>query len=160
MPNSALSAPWTEARVIVPRLQGVIRRWLDKQISSADVPRELAAIQPDIDAMLADAEASLESTYGLPASELQAQRGDALEEMSSSLCEQSSPIGEASAPPTQRGTRRDDPITLGTDLRFETSAVTVTDVLRGDEAAQQIQAANQFNEPTREGHEYVEWSQF
>lgn len=61
----------------------------------------------------------------------------------------------ATPEPAEPGTSRSAPLPLGTELRFESWAVTITGVSRGDEAAQAIAGANQFNEAAPEGFEYL-----
>jgi hypothetical protein len=53
------------------------------------------------------------------------------------------------------GTSRSSPLALGSELRFEHWAVTITGVARGDDAAHAIAGANQFNEPAPEGWQYL-----
>jgi hypothetical protein len=57
--------------------------------------------------------------------------------------------------PTDSGTDRSSPASLGETVVTEDWEVTVTDVIRGDEAWQMIQEANQFNDPPQEGMQYV-----
>ncbi len=65
------------------------------------------------------------------------------------------PTEEPTPEPAEEGTSRSNPLPLGTGLRFETWAITVTSVMRGGEAAQLIQTTNQFNAPAPEGHEFL-----
>lgn len=61
----------------------------------------------------------------------------------------------ATPEPAEPGTSRSAPLPLGTELRFEDWAVSITEVSRGDEAAQAIAGANQFNDPAPEGWQYL-----
>jgi predicted small lipoprotein YifL len=61
----------------------------------------------------------------------------------------------ATPEPAEPGTSRSAPLPLGTELRFEDWAVSITAVSRGDEAAQAIAGANQFNDPAPEGWQYL-----
>lgn len=153
-PNPALAEAWEKARPILPKLTDVLGRWTDKKISSDEIPGEISALRPEIDAVMATAESNLELTYGVAAAELQQKRADMLAELRTNLQERPTPVPEPSVT-AQPGTSRNDPLALETGVRFETWAVTVTDVLRGEEASAQIKAANQFNEPVREGYEYI-----
>lgn len=53
------------------------------------------------------------------------------------------------------GVSRSNPLPLGTELRFETWSVTISQVERGDTALQAITQANQFNEVPADGFEYL-----
>jgi hypothetical protein len=57
--------------------------------------------------------------------------------------------------PTDSGTDRSSPAPLGETVVTEDWEVTVTDVIRGEEAWQMIQEANQFNDTPQEGMQYV-----
>lgn len=57
--------------------------------------------------------------------------------------------------PAEPGTSRSAPLPLGTELRFENWAMSITGVSRGDEAAQAITGANQFNDLAPEGWQYL-----
>lgn len=57
--------------------------------------------------------------------------------------------------PAEAGSSRSNPLPLGAELRFETWSVTISNVIRGEQAQQAIAGANQFNEPPPEGHEYL-----
>lgn len=61
----------------------------------------------------------------------------------------------ATPEPVELGTSRSAPLPLGSELRFEDWAVTVSAVTRGAEAAQSIAEANQFNDPAPEGFQYL-----
>lgn len=61
----------------------------------------------------------------------------------------------ATPEPAEPGTSRSAPLPLGTELRFEDWAVTISAVTRSEEAAQAIAGANQFNSPAPEGFEYL-----
>lgn len=61
----------------------------------------------------------------------------------------------ATPEPAEPGTSRSAPLPLGTELRFEDWAVTISAVARGEEAAQAIAGANQFNSPAPEGFQYL-----
>lgn len=65
------------------------------------------------------------------------------------------PTAEPTAEPAAEGASRSNPLPLGTGLHFETWAITVTEVLRGEEAASAVKKANQFNDPAPEGYEYL-----
>lgn len=65
------------------------------------------------------------------------------------------PTATPTPEPAEVGTSRSNPLALGTELGFETWAVTITEVIRGEAANQAIATANQFNDPPREGFEYV-----
>lgn len=65
------------------------------------------------------------------------------------------PTAEPTPEPAEEGTSRSSPLPLGTGLQFKTWAITVTEVLRGDEAAKAIKETNQFNDPAPEGMEYL-----
>ncbi len=65
------------------------------------------------------------------------------------------PEPTATPAPAEPGLSRSNPLPLGTEARFKTWAITVKDVTRGEAANAAIAAANQFNEPPRDGHEYV-----
>jgi hypothetical protein len=65
------------------------------------------------------------------------------------------PTATPTPEPVEPGVSRSNPVPLGTELRFETWSVTLTSVQRGEEAAQAISAANQFNEPAPEGYQYL-----
>lgn len=57
--------------------------------------------------------------------------------------------------PTGIGRTRNDPVSPGSPATTENWEITVTEIIRGQEAWTSIQAANQFNEPPPEGMEYV-----
>lgn len=57
--------------------------------------------------------------------------------------------------PTDLGTDRASPAPFGETVTTEDWQVTVLEVVRGDEAWQMVQEANQFNDPPDEGMEYV-----
>jgi hypothetical protein len=57
--------------------------------------------------------------------------------------------------PTSLGTDRSSPVPLGETVVTEDWEVTVKDVIRGIEAWEMIQEANQFNEPPMDGMQYV-----
>lgn len=57
--------------------------------------------------------------------------------------------------PTDEGRSRQEPLPPGETAVTEDWEVSVLEVIRGDEAWARIQQANQFNEPPREGMEYV-----
>lgn len=61
----------------------------------------------------------------------------------------------ATPEPAEPGTSRSAPLPLGAELRFEDWVVTITAVARGDEAAQAVAGANQFNAPAPEGWQYL-----
>jgi hypothetical protein len=61
----------------------------------------------------------------------------------------------ATPEPAEPGTSRSAPLPLDSDLRFEDWAVTISAVIRGEEAAQAIADANQFNSPAPEGFQYL-----
>ena len=65
------------------------------------------------------------------------------------------PTPEPTEAPVGPGGSRSAPLALGTGVRFTTWAVTVTNVLRGEEAAQAIEAANEFNSDPPEGFQYI-----
>jgi hypothetical protein len=65
------------------------------------------------------------------------------------------PEPTATPKPAEAGSSRSNPLPLGTEVRLKTWAVTITTVTRGKEAQQAIAAANQFNDPPREGHAYL-----
>lgn len=65
------------------------------------------------------------------------------------------PTAEPTSEPSEAGTSRSNPLPLGTGLQFKTWAITVTEVLRGDDAAKVIKEANQFNDAAPEGMEYL-----
>lgn len=57
--------------------------------------------------------------------------------------------------PVEAGTSRSNPLPLGTEFAGETWSIVVSDVVRGQDAAQAIAKANQFNDPLREGFEFL-----
>jgi hypothetical protein len=61
----------------------------------------------------------------------------------------------ADVEPTDLGTDRASPAPFGETVTTEDWQVTVLEVVRGDEAWQMAQEANQFNDPPDEGMEYV-----
>ncbi len=61
----------------------------------------------------------------------------------------------ATPEPAEPGTSRSTPLPLGSEVRFEDWAVTLSAVARGAEAAQSIAEANQFNDPAPEGFQYL-----
>ena len=62
-------------------------------------------------------------------------------------------------PPTPSAGTRKNPAKIGDSLTFEYSdasyAITVTKTIAGAEAWKRIKAANMFNDPAKEGYEYV-----
>ena len=65
------------------------------------------------------------------------------------------PTLEPTPESVEAGVSRSNPLTLGSGMIFKTWAITVTGVLRGEEAQQAITKANQFNTPPDEGYEYI-----
>ncbi|WP_152541243.1 DUF4352 domain-containing protein [Kallotenue papyrolyticum] len=65
------------------------------------------------------------------------------------------PTSTATPEPVEPGVSRAQPLPLGSGVSFETWAMTITEVLRGEAANAAVAGANQFNEPPREGYEYV-----
>ena len=57
--------------------------------------------------------------------------------------------------PTELGIERTDPAPLGETVITEDWEVVVNEVVRGDEAWQLVQSANQYNDPPEDGMEYV-----
>lgn len=57
--------------------------------------------------------------------------------------------------PTDAGITRANPVPPGSPATTDDWEITVTEVMRGDEAWASVQAANQFNEPPPQGMEYV-----
>lgn len=57
--------------------------------------------------------------------------------------------------PAEPGASRSAPLPLGTEIRFDDWAVTITQVIHGDEATQAIAGANQFNDPAPDGWQYL-----
>lgn len=57
--------------------------------------------------------------------------------------------------PTDLGTDRDHPAPLGETVTTEDWQLTILEVVRGDEAWQMAQEANEFNDPPEEGMEYI-----
>jgi hypothetical protein len=62
---------------------------------------------------------------------------------------------EPSPTPAAAGTSRSNPLPLGKEIRLKSWAVTITTVVRGTDAQKAIAGANQFNDPPREGYEYL-----
>lgn len=65
------------------------------------------------------------------------------------------PTAIPTAEPAEPGTSRSAPLKLGTELSFKEWAITITDVVRGKDAADALAKANQFNDPAPEGYEYL-----
>jgi Domain of unknown function (DUF4352) len=70
--------------------------------------------------------------------------------------EPTSTTAPSSTPKTvEQGTSRSNPLPLGTEFTGETWSIIVSDVIRGQDAAQAIKKANMFNEPPEQGFEYL-----
>lgn len=65
------------------------------------------------------------------------------------------PVPTPTAKPADPGTSRSAPLPLNTEFKGKTWSVVVSDVTRGQGVAQAIAKANQFNEPPRQGFEYL-----
>lgn len=65
------------------------------------------------------------------------------------------PVPTATPKPVEAGTSRSNPLPLGKEFRGETWSITLSDVIRGQDAVQAIANANQFNEPPKPGFEYL-----
>ncbi|MFO7169891.1 MAG: hypothetical protein DIU80_017860 [Chloroflexota bacterium] len=157
-PAAALETAWEEARTIAPDVGALMARWSDQELSAAEIPAELAPITERVEQMLATAERDLSAVYAVDAAELRQLREEAMAGLREQLRATPEPAEPeptpepATLPP---GATRQDPLPLATEVRLSTWAVTVTEVLRGDEAVQAIAAANSFNEPPGEGMTYV-----
>lgn len=163
-PTADIEAVWMDARAANRDLSAVLKRWLDREIDSADIPGELESIKPRVDTIMDNAERDLSAAYDVDRTELARIRAETIAKMQEIMA---SPAAEASVAPdaaaetssapvaVEPGTSRAEPVGIGTPIVFESWTVTVTDVLRGDAAQQAIAAANQFNDPPREGFEYV-----
>lgn len=57
--------------------------------------------------------------------------------------------------PTESGSTRANPVPPGSPATTDDWEITITEVVRGDEAWTNVQSANQFNEPPADGMEYV-----
>jgi len=183
-PISAVASVWEDARAAGTELQDVVDRWDDQQLSPADVAGQLEPLKSRVETIMTTAERDLGAQFDIPSAELQQIRTEAIAEMqegfaspaavpsaaaNASTAPDASAAAEASTAPeasaaadtsaapvaTGPGTSRAEPVALGTPLVFETWAVTVTEVLRGDAARQAIADANQFNSPPRDGFEYL-----
>ncbi|NTU86277.1 MAG: hypothetical protein HGA45_44275 [Chloroflexales bacterium] len=80
-PVPALAASWSAARAAAPRLRDVLSRWVDKQITSADIPQELAPIKLEIDDILLGAERDLAGAYAVDRADLAKTREEALDKV-------------------------------------------------------------------------------
>ncbi len=67
----------------------------------------------------------------------------------------SAPEPTAAPVTAEAGLSRSNPLPLGTEFVGNNWSITVTGVTRGEEAAQIVADANIFNEPPREGYEYL-----
>jgi hypothetical protein len=157
-PAAALETAWADARAIVPDVGFLMARWSDQELQAADIPAELAPITERIEQMLARAEDDLSGAYAVEATELRRLREEAMADLRERL--RATPEPEAPTPTPAPaalppGATRQEPLPLASEVRLPTWAVTVTEVLRGDEAAQAIAAANSFNEPPGEAMTYV-----
>jgi hypothetical protein len=65
------------------------------------------------------------------------------------------PIPTATSKPVEVGASRSNPLPLGTEFKSKNWSIIVSDVIRGKEAAQAISTANMFNEPAKQGSEYL-----
>ncbi len=65
------------------------------------------------------------------------------------------PVPTATSKPVEAGASRSKPLSLGTEFKGKDWAITVSDVIRGQDAAQAIAKANQFNTPPKQGFEYL-----
>lgn len=61
----------------------------------------------------------------------------------------------ATPQPVEAGVSRSNPLPIGSEFVGDTWSIIVTDVVRGDEATEAIASANQFNDPPRQGFEYL-----
>lgn len=157
-PAPALETAWADARAIVPDLRALLGRWSDQQLTAAEVPAELSPIAERVEQVLAAAERDLSGAYAIDEAELRRMREQAMVDLRERLRatpepEVPTPTPEPAALPP--GATRQDPLPLDTEVRLSTWAVTITEVLRGDAAAQAIAEANPFNDPPAAGVEYV-----
>lgn len=65
------------------------------------------------------------------------------------------PVPTVTPKPVEAGTSRSNPLPLGTEFTGETWSIVVSDVIRGQDAAQAIAKANQFNDPAGQGFEFL-----
>lgn len=65
------------------------------------------------------------------------------------------PNPTATLKPIEPGTSRSNPLPLGTEFKGKDWSIIVSGVIRGKDAAQAIAKANQFNDPPRQGFEYL-----
>lgn len=65
------------------------------------------------------------------------------------------PVPTATLKPAEAGASRSNPLLLETVFKGENWSIVISDVIRGQNAAQAIAKANQFNEPPKVGYEYL-----
>jgi len=65
------------------------------------------------------------------------------------------PAPTATPKPAELGLSRSNPLPLGSEIRGKTWSIIVTGVVRGGEAAKMVAQANMFNDPPRDGYEYL-----
>jgi hypothetical protein len=158
VPTPVLQAAWTDARAITPDLRSVLARWSDQNLTAAEIPAEVAPISARVEQMLTLAERDLSGAYDIDVAELRRLRENVMADLRERL--RATPEPEPATPTPEPvtlppGATRLTPLPLATEVRLPTWAVTVTEVLRGDDAAQAIATANPFNAPLEAGMAYV-----
>ena len=161
-----------EVHVVV---KDVMKRWTDKEITSAQVLTELEGPLGEIRAIMDQVDSVIALTFDVDIAELTQGREEAMAELSDvfesaqtpepagtpTLGSSSPPPrpGESSASPTPDsrivGMSRGNPVELGEVAVAANWDFRVTEVQRGEPAWAALQAANRFNDPAPEGMEYV-----
>lgn len=80
-PVAALEPAWAEAKVATTQLRGMVGDWLDKKISSKEVPELVGPIQQNLEQVISKAENNLAMEYGSDSAELSRIRKQAVDQL-------------------------------------------------------------------------------
>ena len=139
----------------IDSIQDVVSQWLDDEVTSADIPDLLGEQCAMSNTAM---EEILEASYsdGLTQTDIETivtEMQAGLEETISQL--EQEVTSQEPSPPQEPGFSRGNPIPRSEIVPAPNWDVQVLEVVRGDEAWQALQAANQFNESAPEGMEYL-----
>jgi hypothetical protein len=157
-PDPRLQPAWQEGQAAAPLIQEVVKRWIDKEITSAEVAQELEPARTQVARTMEVADTIMASEYGIDRAEMSRIREELMAGLRQDL-QESAEAEPTPAPttstPASIGMSRLNPFPRSAVVTTSGWEVQVLETQRGEPAWQAIQAANMFNEPAPAGMEYL-----